>query len=83
MTLQTVRNYKPLASSIEAVYLVETSPTLRDAQKQLLCGNAAMDETELGFRSTSKYSGLPVMWTENLRTVPQGIFLSPSLFAAN
>jgi NADH dehydrogenase [ubiquinone] 1 alpha subcomplex assembly factor 7 len=63
-----------MASAIEAVYMVEASPTLREAQKQLLCGNAPMHETEIGFRSTSKYSNIPVIWTENIRFVPSGMW---------
>lgn len=61
-----------MASSIEAVYMVETSPALRDAQKKLLCGDAPMVETETGHKSTSKYANLPIIWTENIRFVPNG-----------
>jgi NADH dehydrogenase [ubiquinone] 1 alpha subcomplex assembly factor 7 len=70
---QTIQNFKPMASSIEAVYLVEASPSLREAQKQLLCGDAPMTETSIGFQSTSKYASLPVIWMENIRFVPSGI----------
>lgn len=61
-----------MASSIEAVYMVEASPSLRDAQKQLLCGDAPMIETSIGHQSASKYANLPVIWTENIRFVPSG-----------
>jgi NADH dehydrogenase [ubiquinone] 1 alpha subcomplex assembly factor 7 len=61
-----------MASSIEAVYMVEASPSLRDAQKKLLCGDAPMTETSIGFQSASKYANLPVIWTENIRFVPFG-----------
>jgi SAM-dependent MidA family methyltransferase len=70
--LWTIRNFKPMASSIEAVYLVEASPSLREAQKQLLCGNAPMTSTSIGYQSTSKYASLPIIWTENIRFVPSG-----------
>lgn len=69
---QTVSNFGPLASSIESVYLVEASPALRSIQKQLLCGDAPLDETDLGFRSISKYSEIPVTWTEDIRFIPNG-----------
>ena len=59
-------------SSIDSVYLVEASPALRDTQKQLLCGDAPLDGTDIGFRSTSKYSGVPVTWCEDIRFVPNG-----------
>ncbi|KAI9738121.1 MAG: hypothetical protein M1818_005549 [Claussenomyces sp. TS43310] len=68
--LRTIRNFKSMTSSIEAVYMVEASPSLREAQKQLLCGDAPMNETSIGFQSTSKYSSIPVIWTENIRFVP-------------
>ncbi|TAQ86279.1 hypothetical protein B7494_g5400 [Chlorociboria aeruginascens] len=79
--LRTIRNFKPMASSIEAVYLVEASPSLRDAQKQLLCGDAPMMETSIGFQSTSKYADLPVIWTENIRFVPEDDEKAPFIVA--
>ncbi|KAI9750924.1 MAG: hypothetical protein M4579_006247 [Chaenotheca gracillima] len=79
--LRTIRNFKPLQSSIEAVYLVESSPVLREAQKQLLCGDAPMEETSDGFRSRSKYSDLPVVWCEDIRFVPKDTGKSPFIVA--
>ncbi|RDL32101.1 uncharacterized protein BP5553_09503 [Venustampulla echinocandica] len=73
--LRTIRNFKPMASSIEAVYLVEASPALREAQKQLLCGDAPITETSIGHQSISKYANIPIIWTENIRFVPSGKFL--------
>lgn len=66
-----------MAESIEAVYMVEASPALRDAQKQLLCGDAPMIETSIGHKSISKYANLPIVWTENIRFVPSGMFPEP------
>jgi len=65
-----MKNFKPLASSIEAVYLVEASPSLREAQRKLLCGDAPMTETDIGHRCISRYAGIPIIWTENIRFVP-------------
>ncbi|KAH8596850.1 putative S-adenosyl-L-methionine-dependent methyltransferase-domain-containing protein [Bisporella sp. PMI_857] len=79
--LRTIRNFKPMASSIEAVYLVEASPALRDAQKQLLCGDAPMSETSIGFQSTSKYTNIPIIWTENIRFIPSDGDKSPFIVA--
>ena len=69
-----------MASSIEAVYMVEASPALRDAQKKLLCGDAPMTETAIGHQSISKYANLPMIWTENIRFVPSGK-LSPHYYS--
>ncbi|KAI1958880.1 hypothetical protein LOZ58_004917 [Ophidiomyces ophidiicola] len=69
--LRSVRNFKAFASSIEAVNLIEASPTLRKIQKQMLCGDAPMEDLEFGYRSTSKHLGVPVIWTEHIRALPQ------------
>ena len=69
---QTIANFKPLAASIESVYLVEASPTLREKQKEVLCGDAPLTEIDIGSRSTSKYSKIPITWCEDIRFVPNG-----------
>ncbi|CAD6588851.1 MAG: hypothetical protein ASARMPRED_003748 [Alectoria sarmentosa] len=79
--LRTLSNFKPLASSIESIYLVEASPTLRDTQKQLLCGDAPLEEIDIGFRSTSKYSKVPVTWCGDIRFVPNDPSKTPFIFA--
>ncbi|KAF6233739.1 hypothetical protein HO173_007951 [Letharia columbiana] len=79
--LRTLSNFKPLAASIESVYLVEASPALRDTQKQLLCGDVPLEEIDIGFRSTSKYSRVPVTWCEDIRFVPNDSSKTPFIFA--
>ncbi len=71
---QTVRNFGPLATAIDTVFLVEASPALREAQRTLLCGDAPMEEIDIGYRSTSRHlPGTKVIWCEDVRLVPQGI----------
>lgn len=71
-----------MAASIDAVYMVEASGALRQAQKNLLCGeDAAMSESKAGYHSTSKYLGLPIVWTETIRSVPQGPAKTPFMIA--
>ncbi|KAL8692344.1 MAG: hypothetical protein Q9224_003979, partial [Gallowayella concinna] len=41
---KTISSFKSLASSIENIFLVEASPSLRNAQKNLLCGDTALEE---------------------------------------
>ncbi|KAL4927687.1 class I SAM-dependent methyltransferase [Aspergillus undulatus] len=79
--LRTFRNFKPFTSSIEAIYLVEASPTLREIQKQLLCGDAVMNETDIGHQSTSKYFDVPVIWVEDIRLLPHEEDKTPFIFA--
>ncbi|SZF04286.1 unnamed protein product [Blumeria hordei] len=44
--LRTIENFKAIKSSIDAIYLVEVSPSLREAQKKLLCGDAPMESIQ-------------------------------------
>ncbi|GFF72815.1 conserved hypothetical protein [Aspergillus udagawae] len=79
--LRTFRNFKSFASSLEAIYLVEASPTLREVQKQRLCGDAAMEETDIGHKSISKYFNVPVVWVEDIRLLPHEEDKTPFIFA--
>ncbi|CCU77347.1 DUF185 domain protein [Blumeria hordei DH14] len=49
--LRTIENFKDIKSSIDAIYLVEVSPSLREAQKKLLCGDAPMVEISIGYEN--------------------------------
>ncbi|KAA8650499.1 uncharacterized protein ATNIH1004_003186 [Aspergillus tanneri] len=79
--METFRNFKTFTSSIEGIYLVEASPTLREVQKRLLCGDAPMEETDVGHRSTSKYFDVPVVWVEDIRLLPHEEDKMPFIFA--
>ncbi|GAD95945.1 hypothetical protein NFIA_085200 [Paecilomyces variotii No. 5] len=79
--LRTIGNFKSFSSAIEAIYLVEASPALREIQKQLLCGDAPMEETEIGHKSISKHIGKPVIWVEDIRLLPHSEDKTPFIFA--
>ncbi|CAJ2506058.1 Uu.00g001880.m01.CDS01 [Anthostomella pinea] len=80
--LRTIRNFKDIASSIDAVYMVEASNELRVAQKNLLCGeDAAMRESKVGWHSTCKYSDLPIVWTDSIKAIPQDPSKTPFIVA--
>jgi len=79
---QTIRNFPPLAKAIEAVYLVEASPRLRETQRKLLCGDSPMKENELGHESISRHSpDLKIIWTEDVRFVPREANKTPFIIA--
>ena len=61
-----------ISSSIKSVYMVESSPSLREKQKTLLCGDAPMEETDIGFKSRSKYADIQINWCEDLDLIPKG-----------
>ncbi|GAP89371.1 putative duf185 domain-containing protein [Rosellinia necatrix] len=80
--LRTIRNFKGMASAIDAVYMVEASRDLRVAQKNLLCGeDATMRESKQGWHSTCKYSGLPIVWSDSIKAVPQDTSKTPFIVA--
>lgn len=80
--LRTIRNFKDMSSSIETVYMVEASAELRTAQKNLLCGeDATLTESKIGWHSTCKYSGLPIVWTDSIKAIPQDPNNTPFIVA--
>ncbi|KAI1384617.1 DUF185-domain-containing protein [Hypoxylon trugodes] len=80
--LRTMKNFKEMASSIETIYLVEASKELRTTQKNLLCGeDAVTTESKIGWHSTSKYSGLPIVWTDSIKAIPQDPNRTPFIVA--
>ncbi|WPH03049.1 Hypothetical protein R9X50_00592300 [Acrodontium crateriforme] len=80
--LRTIRNFPPLAKAIEAVYMVEASESLRQAQHKLLCGENELKATELGFESISRHSkDLKIVWCEDIRFVPREADKTPFIVA--
>ncbi|QSS62643.1 DUF185 domain-containing protein [Histoplasma capsulatum] len=79
--LRSFRNFKNFASAIEAVYLVETSPVLREVQRKLLCGDTPLEEVEIGYKSTSIHLGVPVIWTEHIKLLPNESDKTPFFLA--
>lgn len=71
-----------MAKAIEAVYLVESSPNLRQAQHKLLCGKHELKKNDMGFESTSRHSpDLEIVWTEDIRFIPHESDKSPFIIA--
>lgn len=71
-------NFKEMSNAIDAIYMVEASSELRVSQKNLLCGeDASMTESKVGWHSTSKYGGIPIVWTQTIRSIPQSKAVLP------
>ncbi|AEO69624.1 uncharacterized protein THITE_13076, partial [Thermothielavioides terrestris NRRL 8126] len=80
--LRTIQRFPAMASSIDAIYMVEASPALRMAQKNLLCGeNAPMTESKVGYHSVCKYNALPIVWTETIKSIPMAPEKMPFIMA--
>ena len=69
--LRTIQNFKSLTGRLERIYLVEASPKLRETQRELLCGSAAMRKHDIGWAAKSRY-GPEIIWCEDIRFVPRG-----------
>ncbi|KAL3965328.1 hypothetical protein ACCO45_002332 [Purpureocillium lilacinum] len=69
--LRTVQRFPAMASAVDSVFMVEASRALRDAQKTLLCGpDAPSTESKVGYHSTGKHLGKPIVWTETIKSIP-------------
>lgn len=69
--LRTIQRFPAMADSIDAVYMVEASRELREAQKKLLCGpDATSTESKVGSHSASKYNHRPIVWTDTIKSIP-------------
>ncbi|KAI5460042.1 S-adenosyl-L-methionine-dependent methyltransferase [Mariannaea sp. PMI_226] len=69
--LRTIQRFPAMAESIDAVYMVEASRELREAQKTLLCGPGARStESKVGSHSTGKHNGQPIVWTDTIKSIP-------------
>ncbi|KAK2672074.1 Protein arginine methyltransferase NDUFAF7 [Fusarium oxysporum f. sp. vasinfectum] len=80
--LRTIQRFPAMANSIDAVYMVEASRELRNAQKQLLCGpDAPSSESKSGFHSPSKYNGKQIVWTDTIKSIPNEADKMPFIIA--
>lgn len=62
-----------MASAIDTIFLVEASPILREAQRKLLCGDAPMQEHQMGQQSVcQRIPGAKVIWVEDIKFIPRG-----------
>ncbi|KAK3989525.1 putative S-adenosyl-L-methionine-dependent methyltransferase-domain-containing protein [Cladorrhinum sp. PSN332] len=69
--LRTIQRFPAMSNSIDAIYMVEASPELRQAQKNLLCGpDAPFTESKAGYHSVCKYNSIPIVWTETIKSIP-------------
>lgn len=78
---QTLGIFKSLSSTIGAVYLIEASPFLREAQRKLLCGpESVFEPIENGDKCTSKY-GYPIIWYKDFSFIPSSATSAPFILA--
>ncbi|QIW95099.1 hypothetical protein AMS68_000617 [Peltaster fructicola] len=80
--LRTIRNFPDLLKAVDAVYMVEASQSLRNAQHKLLCGDNALTKTDIGYESMSQQaSELKIVWAEDIRFVPRSGAETPFIVA--
>ncbi|CUS11732.1 unnamed protein product [Tuber aestivum] len=80
---RAVLSFKAMADSVETIYLVEASPSLREAQKVLLCGpETKMRQIENGFACQSKMSPkTDIIWYEDFNCIPRDKDRTPYIIA--
>ena len=64
--------FKTLSQSIDNIFLVEASSSLREQQKTLLCGTAPMEQVGNGLRCKSSRLNSSITWFEDMSMVPSG-----------
>ncbi|KAK0753055.1 S-adenosyl-L-methionine-dependent methyltransferase [Schizothecium vesticola] len=80
--LRTIQSFPKMASSIDAIYMVEASAELREAQKTLLCGpDATLSESKVGWHSVCKNMSIPVVWTDTIKSIPNSPSKTPFIVA--
>lgn len=76
--LRTLRSFPDMQRAVSKVVLVEASPRLREAQRDLLCGNCdntvVGEELENGWKARAKeeLGGMEIQWYEDWDLVPRG-----------
>ncbi|KAK7204401.1 S-adenosyl-L-methionine-dependent methyltransferase [Myxozyma melibiosi] len=68
--LKAFQSFGYFNHTVKEICLVEASPTLREMQHKLLCGEEPLEETEYGHKSRTKYGQL-ISWYMDLKTVPK------------
>ncbi|RDA87493.1 hypothetical protein CP532_1648 [Ophiocordyceps camponoti-leonardi (nom. inval.)] len=69
--LRTIARFPEMAAAIDSVFMVEASRGLREVQKNLLCGpDSPSAESKVGYHSTGKHLGKPIVWTETIKSLP-------------
>lgn len=69
--LRAGRSFKDFSSALTDIYMIESSPTLRDIQRRLLCDdNSVLSTIGTGYKSTTK-GGTPIFWFDNAKEIPR------------
>ncbi|KAK3333537.1 putative S-adenosyl-L-methionine-dependent methyltransferase-domain-containing protein [Cercophora scortea] len=69
--MRTIQSFPAMVNSIDAIYMVEASPKLREAQRDLLCGDgASWTESKVGYHSVCKRGSIPIVWTDTIKSIP-------------
>ncbi|KAG5437264.1 hypothetical protein PCANB_001057 [Pneumocystis canis] len=69
--LRATTTFKDYAQTIQSLRLIETSPILRESQRQLLCGSNTLESIDSNiFQCMSKY-GIPVYWYERVEHISE------------
>lgn len=69
--LRAGRSFPQFANAIKEVYMIEASPTLRNMQRKLLCGEqSCLKHADSGYRCSTKWDNT-IYWFESIKEVPR------------
>ena len=71
---QTISRLHSIRLPVKSIYLVEAGPSLREVQRRNLCLDQPLDDTAIGFEGISRHIDRPIVWVEDLKLVPRGLF---------
>lgn len=67
--LRAGRSFPQFSSAIKEINMIEASPTLRNMQRKLLCGeSSSLTPADSGYRCSTKW-GNTIYWYENIKEV--------------
>ena len=73
--LRTLNSAPQLLSALESIHMVEASPSLRESQHKLLCGENKLEWNEsLSRHESTTISGKTIIWHDSFDAVPKGSF---------
>lgn len=68
--LRAGRSFKDFSNALTDIYMIEASPSLREAQREKLCGSASLNAIDGGYMSMTKW-GAPIYWFESAKEIPR------------
>lgn len=67
--LRAGRSFTDFTAALQDIYMIESSPTLREMQRKQLCDDV-FSPVDSGYKSTTKWK-TPIFWFDNAKEIPR------------